>query len=190
MHLYQPLCQVFFHHKVILSPWTFLDINGLAEVEGNDFNDTPAYDDNAHKVVLCAHSLILCAWLLFHTYMFWLRLKNVIPMILLRVMTTLINLFCVLAFWFIVLDSFFFNAIGLTEVEKNYSDDTLACDDDTHKAVLSWLIIVCENYSIIYVLPFPIEQDYPFKFLNSCIACKDIWLLHVLPFSGQQDEFH
>ena len=34
--------------------------------------------------------------------------------------------------------------------------------------------IVCENYSIIYVLPFPIEQDYPFKFLNSCIACKDI----------------
>ena len=31
----------------------------------------------------------------------------------------------------------FFNAVGLTEVEKNYSDDTLACDDDTHKAVLS-----------------------------------------------------
>ena len=60
MHLYQPLCQVFFHHKVILSPWTFLDINGVAEVEGNHFNDTPAYDDNAHKAVLCAHSLIFC----------------------------------------------------------------------------------------------------------------------------------
>ena len=74
-----------------------MDINGLAEVEGNNSNDTPAYDDNAHKAVLCAHSLILCAWLLFHTYMFLLRLKNVIPMILLRVMTMLINLFCVLA---------------------------------------------------------------------------------------------
>lgn len=47
-----------------------MDINGLAEVEGNNSNDTPAYDDNAHKAVLCAHSLILCAWLLFHTYMF------------------------------------------------------------------------------------------------------------------------
>ena len=70
MHLCQPLCQVFFHLKVILSSWTFLDINGLAEVEGNNFNDTPAYDDNAHKAVLCAHSLILCAWLLYHMYMF------------------------------------------------------------------------------------------------------------------------
>ena len=98
MHLCQPLCQLFFHHKVILSFWTCLDINGLTEVEGNDFNDTPAYDDNAHKAVLYANSLILCAWLLFHTYMFCLRLKNVIPMILLRVMTTLINLFFVLAF--------------------------------------------------------------------------------------------
>ena len=49
---------------------TILDINGLAEVEGNNSNDTPAYDDNAHKAVLCAHRLILCAWLLFHTYMF------------------------------------------------------------------------------------------------------------------------
>ena len=49
MHLCQPVCQVFFHHKVILSSWTFLDINGLAEVEGNNSNDTPAYDNNAHK---------------------------------------------------------------------------------------------------------------------------------------------
>ena len=100
MHLYQPLCQVFFHHKVILSPWTFLDINGLAEVEGNHFNDTPAYDDNAHKAVLCAHSLILCAWLLFCTYMVLLRLKRTIPMILLHVMTMLKRLFCVIILTF------------------------------------------------------------------------------------------
>ena len=71
-----------------------MDINGLAEVEGNNSNDTPAYDDNAHEAVLCAHSLILCAWLLFHTYMF--LLKNLIPMILLHVMTMLKKLFCVI----------------------------------------------------------------------------------------------
>ena len=100
MHLCQPLCQVFFHHKVILSSWTFLDINGLAEVEGNNSNDTPAYDDNAHKAVLCAHSLILCAWLLFCTYMVLLRLKRTIPMILLHVMTMLKRLFCVIILTF------------------------------------------------------------------------------------------
>ena len=44
---------------------TFLYINGLAEVEVNDSNDTLAYDENAHKAVLCTHSLILCAWLLY-----------------------------------------------------------------------------------------------------------------------------
>ena len=48
---------------------TFLYINGLAEVEGNDSNDTLAYDENAHKAVLCNHSLILCACLLFWMYM-------------------------------------------------------------------------------------------------------------------------
>ena len=90
MHRYQPLCQV----------WTFWDINGLAEVEGNDFNDTPAYDDNAHKAVLCAHSLILCAWLLFGTYMVLLRLKRTIPMILLHVMTMLKRLCCVIILTF------------------------------------------------------------------------------------------
>ena len=44
---------------------TFLYMKGLAEIEGNDSNDTLAYDENAHKAVLCTHSLILCAWLLF-----------------------------------------------------------------------------------------------------------------------------
>ena len=39
---------------------TILDINGLAEVEENDSNDSLACDDNAHKVIICAHSLILC----------------------------------------------------------------------------------------------------------------------------------
>ena len=36
----------------------YLDINCLAEVEWN--KDTLAYDDNAYKAVLCAHSLIFC----------------------------------------------------------------------------------------------------------------------------------
>ena len=39
---------------------TILDIYGLAEVEENDSNDSLACDDNAHKVIICAHSLILC----------------------------------------------------------------------------------------------------------------------------------
>ena len=39
---------------------TILDVNGLTEVEENDSNDTHACDDDAHKVILCAHSLILC----------------------------------------------------------------------------------------------------------------------------------
>ena len=43
----------------------FLDENGVTEVEENDSNDTIACDDDAHKVVLCNHSLILHVWLLF-----------------------------------------------------------------------------------------------------------------------------
>ena len=31
---------------------TFSEGNGLAEVEENDSNDTPVYDDDAHKNVL------------------------------------------------------------------------------------------------------------------------------------------
>ena len=39
---------------------TILDVNGLTEVEENDSNGTVACDDDAHKVILCAQSLILC----------------------------------------------------------------------------------------------------------------------------------
>ena len=39
---------------------TFLDENVVTEVAENDSNDTLACDDDAHKVILCAHSLILC----------------------------------------------------------------------------------------------------------------------------------
>ena len=39
---------------------TILDVNGLTEVEENDFKDTVACDDDAHKVILCARSPILC----------------------------------------------------------------------------------------------------------------------------------
>ena len=39
---------------------TILDVNGLTEVEENDSNDTVTCDDDAHKVILCAQSLILC----------------------------------------------------------------------------------------------------------------------------------
>ena len=35
--------------------------NDLAEVEENDSNDTPVCDDDAHKVVLYARGLALCA---------------------------------------------------------------------------------------------------------------------------------
>ena len=38
---------------------TILDVNGLTEVEENDFKDTVACDDDAHKVILCVQSLIL-----------------------------------------------------------------------------------------------------------------------------------
>ena len=71
-------------------------MNGHAEVEGNDSNDTLAYDENAHKAVLCTHSLILCAWLLFWMYMALPRLKKTIPIILLHVMMMLLQLLCVL----------------------------------------------------------------------------------------------
>ena len=37
-----------------------LDVNGLSEVDENDSQDTLANDDDAHKAVLCALSLILC----------------------------------------------------------------------------------------------------------------------------------
>ena len=39
---------------------TILDVNGLTEVEENDSNGTVACDDDAHKAILCAQSLILC----------------------------------------------------------------------------------------------------------------------------------
>ena len=42
-----------------------LEVNGIAVVEENDFNDTLARDDYAHKAVLCTHSLILGVWLLY-----------------------------------------------------------------------------------------------------------------------------
>ena len=37
-----------------------LDVNGLSEVDENDSQDTLANDDDAHKAVLSALSLILC----------------------------------------------------------------------------------------------------------------------------------
>ena len=37
-----------------------VDVNGLSEVDENDSQDTLANDDDAHKAVLCALSLILC----------------------------------------------------------------------------------------------------------------------------------
>ena len=75
---------------------TFLDENGVTEVEENDSNDTIACDDDAHKVVLCNHSLILHAWFLFWIKMVLLRLKKTSPMILLHVMTMLTKLFSML----------------------------------------------------------------------------------------------
>ena len=36
-----------------------LDVNGVPEVDENDSQDTLANDDDAHKAVLCALSLIL-----------------------------------------------------------------------------------------------------------------------------------
>ena len=46
---------------------TNLDVNGLSEVDENDSQDTLANDDDAHKTVLCAFSLILCNYLLLWT---------------------------------------------------------------------------------------------------------------------------
>ena len=37
-----------------------LDVNGLSEVDEHDSQDTLENDDDAHKAVLCALSLILC----------------------------------------------------------------------------------------------------------------------------------
>ena len=37
-----------------------LDVKGISEVDENDSQDTLANDDDAHKAVLCALSLILC----------------------------------------------------------------------------------------------------------------------------------
>ena len=42
------------------SLFTILDVNDLTEVEENDSNDIVACADDAHKVILCAQSLILC----------------------------------------------------------------------------------------------------------------------------------
>ena len=71
----------------------FFYVHGFTEVEESDSNDTLAYDDNVHNAVLCTHSLILCAWLLLDVHDF-LRLKKIIAMILLHVMTILKTLFC------------------------------------------------------------------------------------------------
>ena len=38
---------------------TFSEGASHAEDEENDSNDTPAYDDDAHKAVLCTHSNFL-----------------------------------------------------------------------------------------------------------------------------------
>ena len=35
---------------------TFCEGNGLGEVEENDSNNTPVYEDDAHKTVLCTKS--------------------------------------------------------------------------------------------------------------------------------------
>ena len=87
------MSRIFSSKSYLVSLVNILDINGLTEVEENDSNDTLGCDDDAHKVVLCNHSLILHAWLLFWMKMVLLRLKKMIPMILLHVMTMLIKLF-------------------------------------------------------------------------------------------------
>ena len=48
---------------------TFFEGNGLAEVEENDSNDTPVYDDDAHKTVLCTKSSYLPRLLVIMTSM-------------------------------------------------------------------------------------------------------------------------
>ena len=63
-------------------------------------------------------------------------------MLLLHVMTMLIRLFCVLIVTNFTIKLFFACLVtfldknGVTEVELNDSNDTLACDDDAHKVVL------------------------------------------------------
>ena len=66
---------------------TILDVNGLVEVEGNYSNYTHAYDENAHRAVLCTRSLIQCACLLFLTHLVLLRSNKTIPMILSLIIT-------------------------------------------------------------------------------------------------------
>ena len=70
--------------------------DSLAEVKADNSNNTPVCDDDAHKVVLCNHTLILHAWLLSWMKMLLLKLQKTIPMILLHVMTMLTKLFSVL----------------------------------------------------------------------------------------------
>ena len=41
------------------------EVNGLFEVDENNSQDTLANDDDAHKAVLCALSLIMCDYYLF-----------------------------------------------------------------------------------------------------------------------------
>ena len=48
---------------------TFCEGNGLAEVEENDSNDTPVYEDDAHKTVLCTKSYLLRRLLVIMTSM-------------------------------------------------------------------------------------------------------------------------
>ena len=48
---------------------TFCEGNGLAEVEENDSNDTPVYDDDAHKTVVCTKSYFLQRLLVIMTSM-------------------------------------------------------------------------------------------------------------------------
>ena len=47
----------------------FLEGNGLAEVEENDSNDTPVYDDDAHTTVMCTKSYFLRRLLVIMTSM-------------------------------------------------------------------------------------------------------------------------
>ena len=47
----------------------FFEGNGLAEVEEKDSNDTPVYDDDAHKTVVCTKSYFLQRLLVIMTSM-------------------------------------------------------------------------------------------------------------------------
>ena len=48
---------------------TFCEGNGLAEVEENDSNDSPVYEDDAHKTVLCTKSFFFRRLLVIMTSM-------------------------------------------------------------------------------------------------------------------------